>query len=160
MNYAKTREDASRRREEVSQRIQAIHEKRSDLQRELEQMQRELASLDQILQGLDFYESDEPAEGEPSGMADRIRHLLQETPVHLLPAQIRDVLNREGISGSSSKNLLIGVHNVISRLEPFLEKVEINNRPAYRWKQDAASATKKGRSRSDKSQASRSEKSK
>ncbi|MGA9390321.1 MAG: hypothetical protein WBV69_07740 [Candidatus Sulfotelmatobacter sp.] len=160
MDYEKTRKDASGRREEVSQRIQAIHKMRSDLQRELEQMERELASLDQILQGLDFYKSDEPAAGEPSGMADCIRHLLQETPVYLLPAQIRDAMNQKGISGTSPKNLLIAVHNVISRLEPFLEKIEINNRPAYRWKQDSAGATKRGRSRSDKSPASRSKQNK
>jgi hypothetical protein len=108
-----------------------------------------LSTIDLILEGLDFNESDAPLEGEPSGMADQIRRLLQQTPVHLLPTQIRDVLTAAGITGSSPKNLLIGVHNVLSRLELFLETTEINGRTAYRWKRD--SAAKKGISGSDKS---------
>ncbi len=69
-------------------------------------------------------------------MADHIRRMLQQTTIHLLPTQIRDSLIAAGVTGSSPKNLLIGVHNVLSRLEPFLETSEINGRTAYRWKQD------------------------
>jgi len=147
MDYIKTREDALRRRQELTERLTRIFEERVVLQSELERNQRELATIDLILEGLDFNESDAPLEGEPSGMADHIRRLLQQTPVHLLPTQIRDVLTAAGITGSSPKNLLIGVHNVLSRLELFLETTEINGRTAYRWKRD--SAAKKGISGSE-----------
>jgi hypothetical protein len=149
MDYIKTREDALRRRQELTERLTKIAEERVVLQTEMEQKQRELAAIDQILEGLDFYESDAPLEGEPSGMADHIRRILQQTPVHLLPTQIREALIAVGVTGSSPKNLLIGVHNVISRLEAFLEMIEINGRPAYRWKRDRAA--KRGISGSDKS---------
>ena len=155
MDYIKTREDALRRQEELTERLTKIFEERRALQEEMEKKQRERAAIDLILEGLDFFDSDAPLEGEPSGMADKIRRLLQQTPVHLLPTQIRDVLTAGGITGSSPKNLLIGVHNVLARLEPFLETSEINGRPAYRWKQDARIAAKRDIAGSDKSPASR-----
>jgi hypothetical protein len=154
VDYQKTREDALRRRLELTERLTKISEERVVLQTEMEQKQRELAAIDQILEGLDFYGSDVPLEGEPSGMADHIRRLLQQTPVHLLPTQIRDALTAVGITGSSPKNLLIGVHNVLSRLELFLETTEINGRPAYRWKLEADRAAKRSISGSNKSRAS------
>ncbi|MGA7474722.1 MAG: hypothetical protein WB616_05870 [Candidatus Sulfotelmatobacter sp.] len=135
------------------ERLFTINEERAALQREL-------AAIDQILEGLDIYQSDAPLEGEASGVSDHVRRLLQQTPVPLLPTQIREALTAIGITGSSRKNLLISVHNVLSRLDRYLETTEINNRPAYRWKQDADRATKRGISRSDKSQASLSEKNK
>ncbi|MGA9806807.1 MAG: hypothetical protein WBQ56_03860 [Candidatus Sulfotelmatobacter sp.] len=153
MDYKKTREDAQWRREKVMERLFTINEERAALQREL-------AAIDQILEGLDIYQSDAPLEGEASGVSDHVRRLLQQTPVPLLPTQIREALTAIGITGSSRKNLLISVHNVLSRLDRYLETTEINNRPAYRWKQDADRATKRGISRSDKSQASLSEKNK
>ena len=160
MDYIKTREDALRRRQELTERLTRIFEERVVLQSELERNQRELATIDMILEGLDFNESDAPLEGEASGVSDHVRRLLQQTPVPLLPTQIREALTAIGITGSSRKNLLISVHNVLSRLDRYLETTEINNRPAYRWKQDADRATKRGISRSDKSQASLSEKNK
>jgi len=135
------------------ERLFTINEERAALQREL-------AAIDQILEGLDIYQSDAPLEGEASGVSDHVRRLLQQTPVPLLPTQIREALTAIGITGSSRKNLLISVHNVLSRLDRYLDTTEINNRPAYRWKQDADRATKRGISRSDKSQASLSEKNK
>lgn len=135
------------------ERLFTINEERAALQREL-------AAIDQILEGLDIYQSDAPLEGEASGVSDHVRRLLQQTPVPLLPTQIREALTAIGITGSSRKNLLISVHNVLSRLDRYLDTTEINNRPAYRWKQDADRATKRGLSRSDKSQASLSEKNK
>jgi len=152
MDYIKTREDALRRRQELTERLTRIFEERVVLQSELERNQRELSTIDLILEGLDFNESDAPLEGEPSGMADQIRRLLQQTPVHLLPTQIREALIAVGVTGSSPKNLLIGVHNVLSRLDPFLETILINGRPAYIWKRDRAA--KRDISGSDKSQSS------
>jgi hypothetical protein len=152
MDYIKTREDALRRRQELTDRITTICKERVILQTEMDQKQRELAAIDQILEGLDIYASDTPLEGETSGMADHIRRLLQQTPVHLLPTQIRDSLIAVGITGSTPRNLLIGVHNTLSRLELFLETTPINGRPAYRWR-EADRAAKRGVSGSDKSRA-------
>jgi hypothetical protein len=141
MNYTQIREDALSRRQQLHERLSTILEERKRLQAEMEDKQRELAALDLILQSVDSLSSAEPIEGEPSGMADHVRRLLQQTPIHLLPTQIRDSLIVRGITGSSPKNLLIGVHNVIARLEHFLDKSEINNRPAYRWKRKANNVT-------------------
>jgi hypothetical protein len=152
MDYARTRLDALQRRQELTERLTKILEERVALETEMEKKKRELAAIDQILEGLDLNESDAPLEGEPSGMADHIRRMLQQTPVHLLPTQIREALIAVGVTGSSPKNLLIGVHNVLSRLDPFLETILINGRPAYIWKRDRAA--KRDISGSDKSQSS------
>jgi len=136
IDYKRTRNDVLDRKRKLEIRLDKIHGQRSRLQSQLEVTQRELAALDQILDALDFRESDAAIEGEPSGMADHIRRRLQQTTAPLLPTQIRDFLMAVGIRGSSPKNLLIGVHNVISRLEVFLETTEINGRPAYRWKRN------------------------
>jgi hypothetical protein len=151
MDYDKTREECLRRKQEVTGRLSKIWEERNLLQTELETLQRELAGIEHILEGVDVVTSDEPLASEPKGMGDHIRHLLQETPVHLLPTQIRDSLISVGVTGSSPKNLLIGVHNVLSRLDRFLDTTEINNRTAYRWKREANSAAKVGSSGHDKS---------
>lgn len=154
MDFAKFRKETLDRRQEVHDRLGEIVDQRMRLQTEMEQKQRELAAIDHILEGLDSLNSDEPLEGEPSGISDHIRRLLHQTPVYLLPTQIRQSLLDAGITGSSPKNLLIGIHNVLSRLELFLETKEINGRPAYRWKRDAEGATKRSVSGSDKSRAS------
>jgi hypothetical protein len=146
MDYIKFRKETLYRKTEVDNRIAEILEQKMLLQTEMEQKQRERAAIDHILEGLDSINSDEPLEGEPSGTADHIRRLLQQTPVHLLPTQIRHSLNSVGITGSSPKNLLIGIHNVLSRLEGFLETTEVNNRTAYRWKQEKQKAAKTERS--------------
>ena len=151
MDYDQTREDALQRRQELTNRLTKISKARKDLQEEMEEKQRELVAIEQILDGLDFLTSDAPLAGEPTGMADNIRRLLQQTPTPLLPVQIRDALIAVGITGSSPKNLLIGVHNVLSRLELFLETAEVNNRAAYRWKREANSGVKKGVSGHDNS---------
>jgi hypothetical protein len=49
------------------------------------------------------------------------------------------------MTGSSHKNLLIGTHNVIARLDGYLETSEINGRTAYRWKPKNDSAAKEAR---------------
>jgi len=154
MNYGQTRKDALRRRKELSERLEEISEEAIALQAEKQNMQRELAAVDLILEGVDIYRSDAPLEGESSGVADHVRRLLQQTPVPLLPTQIRDFLESAGITGSSRRNLLIGVHNVLTRLELYLETVEINGRPAYRWKREPDKAPKKSTVGSDESQTS------
>ncbi|MGA2459728.1 MAG: hypothetical protein ABSF85_19355, partial [Terriglobales bacterium] len=105
MDYARTRLDALQRRQELTERLTKILKERVNLETEEEKKKRELAAIDQILEGLDLNESDAPLEGEPSGMADHIRRMLQQTPVHLLPTQIREALIAVGVTGSSPKNL-------------------------------------------------------
>jgi hypothetical protein len=144
MDYDKFHKDTAHRRQEVVDRLAEIFKEKALLDGEKEEKQRELAAIEQILEGLDTLSSDEPLEAEPFGTSDHVRRLLQQTPVHLLPTQIRDSLLSVGITGSSPKNLLIGVHNVLSRLEGFLESTEINNRKAYRWKRQLKKAPRIG----------------
>jgi hypothetical protein len=134
MDYARLRQEALDRRQEVDARIEVLLEQRLRIQIETDQLRRERAGLDQILEGTESANSDEPLEGEPSGASDQVRRLLQQTPDFLLPTEIRDRLNRKGITGSSAKHLLIAIHNVLTRLDGYLETTEINNRTAYRWK--------------------------
>ena len=120
MDYDKTRDDAARRKVELRERQRLIKEETCKLNEEEEQNRRELIGLDQILDGLDFVGSDVHPDIEPTGFTDNIRKLLTETPVPLVPTQIRDSLQARGIVGSSPKNLLINVHKVLERIEPEL----------------------------------------
>src|SRR5262249_45229340 len=52
----------------------------------------------------------------------------------LFPTQIRDELVAKGTKGSSPKNLLISIHNVLSRNEKSLDVKEVDGRYAYKWK--------------------------
>lgn len=134
LDYANTRKAAVHSRRQLSERLSQSLDELAGLQAKIEQVRRELATVDQILEAIDFLDAAPPLEGEPSGMADHIRRTLQQTTTHLLPTQLRDLLLAAGVTSSSPKNLLIGVHNVISRLEPYLETKEINGRAAYRFK--------------------------
>jgi hypothetical protein len=136
MDYDQIRNDALDRRQELTERLSTISAQSILLQTEKEDKQRELAAIDLILESVDSLKDGDAIQGEPSGMADQVRRLLQQTPIHLLPTQIRDSLIVLGITGSSPKSLLICVHNILSRLAVFLEETQINNRTAYRWKRE------------------------
>jgi hypothetical protein len=123
MDYNKTKENAQRRKADLLQRQQEIPLEKKRLDEELEKNKRELIGLDQILDGLEFMNSDIPPDFEPSGFTDIIRKLLSETTLPLVPTQIRDALEAKGITGSSSKNLLINVHKVLERIDSELEKM-------------------------------------
>jgi hypothetical protein len=136
MDYIKISQDALDRRREVDSRIEVLLQQILRDRTEVDQLRRERAGLDQIIEGTDSANSGEPLEGEPWGTSDHVRRLLQQTPDFLLPTEIRDRLNRKGITGSSGKHLLIAIHNVLTRLDGYLETTEINNRTAYRWKRE------------------------
>jgi hypothetical protein len=121
IDYEKTKFAAVHRRDELRQREQKIAEEKQKLNEESEQNKRELIGLDQIIDGLDFVNTDVPPDFEPTGFTDSIRKILTETPVPLVPTQIRDALQARGISGSSAKNLLINVHKVLERIAPELD---------------------------------------
>src|SRR2546430_17566201 len=135
MNYEKIRDDAQRRKTELLERQQQIREDRQKQNAEDEEIKRELVGLEQILEGVDFVSSDAPPDFEPPGFTDRIRKILTETSVPLVPTQIRDALQERGISGSSPKNLLINVHKVLDRIEPELNQTTTRDgKTAYRHK--------------------------
>jgi hypothetical protein len=136
LDYANTRKAAVDSRRKLSERLSQSLDELAGLQAKIEQVRRELATVDQILEAIDFLDAAPPLEGEPSGMADHIRRTLQQTTTHLLPTQLRDLLLAAGVTSRSPKNLLIGVHNVLSRLEPRLETKQINGRMAYRWRHE------------------------
>jgi hypothetical protein len=133
MNYRKMRDEAVRRKGELELKLEQILKEQVRLNADREQAERELATVDQILDAVDSLDSSPPIEGEVSGTADYIRRTLQQTRDYLLPTQLRDLLVGAGVSGSSPQNVLIGVHNVLSRLKAHLETREINGRTAYRW---------------------------
>ena len=134
LDYNRIREDAISRRRELSETLSQNLERQRELQEEIEKIRRELATIDDMLAALDFLRDGPPLEGEPKRTADQVRHTLQQTSVYLLPTQLRDLLLAAGVNSTSPKNLLIAVHNVLSRLKPFLESKEVNRRTAYRWK--------------------------
>ena len=122
MDYAKTRADAQARKQQLTNRAQAIVEEKKQLDHEAEKIKRELIGLDQILDGVEFTTSEIPPDFEPAGFTDKIRKVLSETSVPLVPTQIRDALEAIGSRGSSSRNLLISVHTVLERIKEELEE--------------------------------------
>jgi hypothetical protein len=131
LDYNKTKEDAECRKNELRERLKQIPEEYAMLDREADAIKRELIGLDQILDGLDFATSDSPADFEPTGFTDKIRKILSETAIPLLPTQIRDKLEEAGVTGSSSKNLLISVHTVLGRIVGELDTLERDGKQAY-----------------------------
>ena len=122
MDYSKTREDANARKDALTLRALAIMEERKNLDAEVEQIRRELIGLDQILDGVEFMTSEIPPDLEPPGFTDKIRKILSDTQIPLVPTQVRDALEAAGSKGSSSRNLLISVHTVIERIKSELEE--------------------------------------
>jgi hypothetical protein len=134
MDYNKTRTEAEAKKQTLIARLKEIPLAKKRLDEEAEQIKRELIGIDQILDGLAFMDSSLPPDFEPSGFTDNIRKILSETTVPLLPTQIRDALEMKGITGSTSKNLLINVHKVLERIESELDKTTREGKTAYKRK--------------------------
>jgi hypothetical protein len=135
IDYNKTRDDAAQRKAELVERQQRLAVEINKLAMEAEENRRELIGLDQILDGLDFVSGDVASDSMPIGFTDNIRKLLKETPVPLIPTQIRDSLQARGIVGSSAKNLLINVHKVLERIEPeLIASTTTDGKTAYKHK--------------------------
>jgi len=114
----------------------ALHEAQEELDR-IEQRRSVLLRLIQNLKELsedDAYELMPPDGYVPQGLTEEIRTILGLTTVHLTPPEIRDSLINRGFKASSPKNLLIGVHTVISRLFDAreLDVADKDGKPAYR----------------------------
>jgi hypothetical protein len=133
MDYNQTRTDAERRKAELLERQQQIPQEKKKLDEELEQIKRQLIGIEQIIDGLDFMDSNISPDFEPKGFTDSVRKILSETPLHLVPTQIRDALEAKGITGTTSKNLLINVHKVLERIDGELEKAtSVDGKIAYK----------------------------
>jgi hypothetical protein len=82
--------------------------------------------------GEDLFASLDP---DALGVTDAIRKVIATSNVPLEPTQIRDALRTAGYEKSSSKNLLITVHNTLDRLKgKDFEEVKIAGKTAYRSK--------------------------
>jgi hypothetical protein len=134
IDYEQTKADALQQKAKLVERQQEIAKEKSRLDEELQSIQRQLIGLDQILEGLDVATLQVPPDIEPMGFTDHIRMILQQTTVHLLPTQIRDSCLNAGFKGSSLKNLLISVHNVLERDHANLDEKQIEGKTAYKWK--------------------------
>lgn len=136
MDYEKTRQDLISRRREISERQKAIIGERASLDKEYQELQQELVSVDHMLEGLSFMQpGSTPPDFEDLGFGQKVEVILKQTPIHLFPTQIRDELVDKGTKGSSPKNLLISIHNVLSRIERSLDVKEVDGRSAYKWKE-------------------------
>ncbi|OAI57613.1 hypothetical protein AYO50_01245 [Acidobacteria bacterium SCGC AG-212-P17] len=136
MDYEKTRQDLISRRREISERQKAIIGERASLDKEYQELQQELVSVDHMLEGLSFLQpGSTPPDFEDLGFGQKVEVIMKQTPIHLFPTQIRDELVDKGTKGSSPKNLLISIHNVLSRIEKSLDVKEIDGRSAYKWKE-------------------------
>jgi hypothetical protein len=135
MDYNKTRTEAEARKQSLLVRLKEIPSEKTKLDEEIDQIKRELIGIDQILDGLAFMDSNIPPDFEPVGFTDNVRKILSETLVPLVPTQIRDALEAKGITGSTSKNLLINVHKVLERIESELDKTTTTEgKTAYKRK--------------------------
>lgn len=135
IDYQKTREDLITRRREIMERQKLILAERAKLDNESQGLQQELVSVDTMLEGLSFMQpGSPPPDFEDLGFGQKVEAILKQTPIHLFPTQIRDELVEKGTKGSSPKNLLISIHNVLTRNERFLDVREVEGRNAYKWK--------------------------
>jgi hypothetical protein len=140
MDYGKTRTEAEAKKQVLLARQKEIPQEKKRLDEEMERIKRELIGIEQILDGLGFMDSDMPLDFEPSGFTDSIRKILSDTPTPLVPTQIRDALEAKGITGSTSKNLLINVHKVLERISDELTAIKRTDRKtAYQRKTPWAS---------------------
>ena len=134
MDYEKSKADALQETARLTERQKQIVQEKTRLDAELMSIQRQLIGLEQIIDGLDVATLQTPPDEEPVGFTDHIRSLLQNTSIHLLPTQIRDSCLNAGFKGSSLKNLLISVHNVLHRVHEHLDEKQIDGKTAYKWK--------------------------
>lgn len=116
------------------ERQKTILSEKAKLDSENQVLQQELVSVDTMLEGLSYMQpGSPPPDFEDLGFGQKVETILKHTPVHLFPTQIRDELVEKGTKGSSPKNLLISIHNVLSRNEKFLDVKEVEGRNAYKW---------------------------
>jgi len=123
-NSGQIKEDAERRKKDLHLRLAQIPEEKQKLDDEVQSIKRELIGLDQVLDGLEVMTSGPVPTPDPAGFTDKIRKLLSDTSVPLVPTQIRDALEQAGVTATSSKNLLISVHTVLDRIDAELEKIQ------------------------------------
>jgi hypothetical protein len=134
-NSGQIKEEAEQRRKELHLRLAQIPDEKQKLEDEVQAIKRELIGLDQILEGLEVMTSGPVPAPEPAGFTDKIRKLLSETSIPLVPTQIRDALEQAGVTAASSKHLLISVHTVLDRIDGELEKIKRNDgKIAYKRK--------------------------
>lgn len=135
LDYEKTKQDIVNRRHGILERQKAIAVDKAKLDEENQKLQQELIGLDTMMEGLNFMQPGAPPpDFEELGFGEKVEVILKQTPVHLFPTQIRDELIAKGTKGSSPKNLLISIHNVLGRIEKNLDIKEVDGRHCYKWR--------------------------
>jgi len=121
MDIEKTRTEVEQHKEQLVERLKQIALEIHKLTDEAEEAKRQLIGIEQVLDGFSFMENENISVVAPIGLTDNVRKILSETKIPLVPTQIRDALLARGITGSSSKVLLINVHKTLERIEDELE---------------------------------------
>ena len=130
MNYEQTLEQAK-------QRLQELSAKRTEIEREMQALARIIEGAQIIAQPAEVLilpDSPDEQNTEELGVTKSIRLILGRARTPLMPTEIRDALESMGIEGSSSKVLLIHVHNVLRRLfeNGEIEQIPQDGKMAYR----------------------------
>lgn len=135
MDYEKIKREATNRKQELTKRQAQITKEKTDLDDESEKLRLELIGLDELLESIEFIQNPEiPPDLEPLGFTEQVGSIFQGTTEALTPVEVRDLLLAKGVTGSSKKNLLIGVYTVIARHKDNLEATTKNGKRAYTWK--------------------------
>ncbi len=121
--------------------ILGLHREKKSLLEQKLQIEQRIEVIDRTVESLIFLGNPEskmplPANISELGLQDAVRSIFRRSyPIYLLPTEVRATLVSAGTFGSSSKNLLIGVHTAISRIEGELEtESRPGGKTAYRWK--------------------------
>jgi hypothetical protein len=129
------------------QTLENAKKRMAELTAQRDEIEREMRALFNIVGGAKIMaEPSEPvtlsdppaAPGDESlGVTDAVRRVLRRAQVPLVPTEIRDALEGMGIEASSSRNLLVHVHNVIRRLVGTeIEECPRDGKMAYRMPTD------------------------
>src|SRR5208282_5466156 len=118
---------------------QVLTDHRNALMKQVEETDRQILGLNQAVEAYEFILKESPSvigvslDPATMGLTEAVRKIFGGTLRQLFPTDIRDKLTEAGYEKTSSKALLIHVHNVIDRLleGEEIEAVEIEGKSAY-----------------------------
>ena len=140
-DHEQMRNEIGAKRQILLGRQKEIEREKVALEQEALNIQQQLVGLDYMLEGLQFMVTGgPPPDLEQLGFTDKVALIFEKANTPLFPTQVRDELLQIGVKGSSTKNLLISVHNAINRLlQDSLQEIPMEGRSAYKWKEGAPS---------------------
>jgi len=118
----------------VRDQITTARSKILELEREKQRIDAELRAWIQIREGFELLsKSNDPLVSTKIGPTEAIRVILGKHPEGLTPPEIRDELERYGISCGSEKNFVGNVHAIIKRSKD-IEVEGVGGRKVYKLK--------------------------